>query len=657
MKLYTLKKNTEEKDFKINYKEELNQQQLNVVLNGDGKSLVLAGPGSGKTRTLVYRVAYLLENKVNPENILLLTFTNKASKNMMSRVEELLGYYPKGITGGTFHSIGASLLRRYPEVIGFKPNFSILDNEDSRQIIKDISAKLKPKKEKHFPNTSVIFFIISYCKNAQVPISEYIKKEYSYLVKFTSLIIRISDIYEERKKNSNAMDFDDLLFYWNKLVEKEGVSNYLKEKFKYILVDEFQDTNKIQFSIIKNLTNQDSNILVVGDDCQSIYAFRAAEIKNILDFPAHYKDSKQFKLEINYRSTPEIIDLINHSIKNNKNQFNKNLQPVKNSKIKPSLVHCKDTEQEAEFISQRILDLKEEGLSYNDIGVLFRADFHSANLELELMKRNIPYKKVGGLRFFEQKHIKDMTSFLKILSNKSDELAWKRVLCLFEGIGQVTAISIWTILSKSNNPIELIKKGFKINLSAKAQIGFSEFTNLIIKSAKKDEPAEIINLISDLFYKGYIKNHFPNYKERILDINQYINLVNQYNNLDKFLTDILLDSDLIGSDIKSNTQNEEDGLVTLTTIHKAKGLEWNSVFIISLAENRFPHERAYEEGTIEEERRLFYVACSRAMNELYLCIPMEDTTYWGGFTILKDSEFIQELPENVYEKWTLRDEG
>lgn len=655
MKVYNLKKEgTKERKFKIDYKNELNEQQLDVVMNGDGASLVLAGPGSGKTRVLVYRVAYLLEKGVKPEEILLLTFTNKAAKNMLNRVELLLGYSPKGLNGGTFHHVGGTILRKHAPTLGYGRNFSIIDNEDSRQIIKGIIAEMMPSKEQHFPKAGVIFSMISYSRNTGIPLKQCIEEKYSFDKKLTPTITSIANAYEENKKKSNLMDFDDLLIQWNNLLEIEAIRRFYSKKFKYMLVDEFQDTNPIQFQIIKKLSGEESHIMAVGDDCQSIYAFRGAEIKNILEFPKHYKNAKEFKLETNYRSTPEILNLINKSISNNKGQFKKNLKAVNKSKGKPAVVHCMDSEQEAEFICQRILELKEEGESYNGIGILFRADYQSAQLELELMKKGIPYRKRGGLRFFEQAHIKDLTSFLKIFSNSQDELAWKRSLCLFEGIGDSNVQKIWNELSKHDSPIDFIKSKESITLaSAKAARGWAEFRKIILgMKSEFGSPSEIAEAFFSSFYESYIKDNFPNFRDRILDIKQYINLADQYTSIERFLEDVLLDADLTGSESVSNKQ--EDEAVILSTIHQSKGLEWNSVFIISLAENRFPLERASRDDSIEEERRLFYVACSRAKNELYLCIPMEESTYWRGESILKDSRFIEELPSSVYEEWKIR---
>lgn len=649
-KIYTIRKDAEKKDFKIKYAEELNGQQADVVFNGDGAALVLAGPGSGKTRVLVYRVAYMIENGISPENILLLTFTNKAARNMLSRVEDLLGSHPKGLSGGTFHHIGNMILRKHASLIGFDNNFSIIDNEDSIQIIKGIIAATFSKKDKHFPSPGVVFSAISFSKNSKLSMEDSIKKKYDHLSKFTGEIKRIERAYEERKRRMGLMDFDDLLCNWERLLDVETVREHYIEKFKYILVDEFQDTNRLQLEIIKKLADVGrNNIMAVGDDCQSIYSFRAAEIRNILDFPEHYKNGKEFRLETNYRSTPEIMNLVNQSIKHNKNQFRKTLKTTNKSGRLPILARCRDSKQEAEFVCQRILELRDEGVPYNEIGVLFRADYQSVQMEMELAKRGIPFEKRGGLKFFEQAHIKDVTSFLKIFNNSRDELAWKRILCLFEGIGQATAAKIWDQLSRSGNPLESLRSNSFLN-AGKSPKGLAQFRR-IARSVNTPMPSGIINAFFEDFYREYLQEKYPNSRDRILDVKQFINLSDQYTGISSFLDDILLDADL-GRQDRSN----ESEAVILSTIHQAKGLEWKAVFVISIAEDRFPLSRVYADGTLEEERRLFYVACSRCGKELYLTVPMEDFTFWGGNQILKDSVFIQELPETCYEEWGIREE-
>ena len=413
---YILKNQEPNYGFKINYRAELNEEQYQVVTQGDGPCLVLAGAGSGKTRTLVYRVAYLLEKGANPNSILLVTFTNKAAREMTGRLELLLKDQVKGLWSGTFHHIGNRLLRTYGQAIGLNPNFNILDNEDSKSLIKACRQSVSLPNDKYFPKADLIHKIISLSVNSKNNISDLINRRFSQIDEnYIPLIEKIGNLYQARKKQANALDFDDLLSEWNRLLlESESVREKLAKQFKYILVDEYQDTNYIQGEIINHLAGDDQNVLVVGDDSQSIYSFRGAVVENILDFPKNFSQTKTFKLEINYRSTPEILGLANEPIRHNRHKFDKKLRTHKKSGERPALVALDSVDSQADFICQRILDLqKEQRINLNEIAVLFRAHFQSLELELAMNKRNIPYVMRGGLRFFEQAHIKDVVAYLE----------------------------------------------------------------------------------------------------------------------------------------------------------------------------------------------------------------------------------------------------
>lgn len=649
MKIYTLDRGTEQHN-RIDYATVLNEQQRAAVQHDARAALVLAGPGSGKTRVLVHRVAHLIEQGIKPEQILLLTFTNKAAKEMLRRTEELLGKKPRGLMGGTFHHVGNTLLRRHAAVVDLPSNFSIIDSEDSKQLMKDVIASTFPEQEKHFPSASVIHAILSFGANAQISIKECIEQRFKAYKKHTEAIELISRQYATRKKKSHLVDFDDLLLHWNTILDNEQILGHYRKTWKHVLVDEFQDTNKLQFSIIHKLTEDGGNsIMVVGDDCQSIYSFRAAEIANILEFPKRYDGCKEYRLEENYRSTPEIVTLVNKSIAHNSAQFKKVLKTDNKKGEKPAVVHCLDAEQEASFVGQRILELHSSGIPYKEIGALFRAEYQSAQLELELTRRGIPFIKRGGLRFFEQAHIKDITAFLKVINNEQDELAWKRLVCLFRGIGPSKAISIWSWVSATRDPLRHIK-GANMQLMVQAP-GWAEFKRVLAELPEGKNPSMLIDYFLHAFYEEYLKEQYANYKERLLDVRQYINLAFQYRDIQKFLEDILLDADLTSTG-ESDAPVEEDSVV-LSTIHQAKGLEWQGVFVLSLADERFPLERAYAEDTLEEERRLFYVACSRARHFLFLTVPMQEFTYWGGNKVLRDSIFIEELSPSCYENWQL----
>jgi DNA helicase-2/ATP-dependent DNA helicase PcrA len=663
MKEYKLKKeNTCPLNSKIDYKNELNEEQLDVVLNGEGPCLVLAGAGSGKTRTLVYRVAYLIEKGIDPKNILLVTFTNKAAKEMLNRVETLLKCQPKGLWGGTFHHIGNMILRRYAKILDYSNNFNILDTEDSKNLLKAVMGEMQINyKEKYFPKAEVILNIISFASNSQKPILDVITDKYNYLdPKLIPVIESIEREYQKKKLKTNVMDFDDLLTNWLKLLKKDkGVKAKLSAQFKYILVDEYQDTNKIQSEIIYELSAVHNNVLVVGDDCQSIYSFRAADINNILDFPNRLAKTQIFKLVTNYRSSHQILDLANHSIGNNLNQYKKELQTIKQGAVKPALVPTKDSYQQADFICQRILELQEEGESLNDMAILFRSSFQVMEMELELNKRNIPYVMRGGIRFFEQAHIKDVVAYLKIFANFKDELSWKRVLLLYEGIGPSNAERIWQEVVKYSDLQKAVGELLNLPFSTKVTHSLEQLNSLlgILLKQEKDFIATAIRQILKNNYEDYIKNNFENAKDRIEDLVQLANFALTYEKLEDFLSDVTLSESFKGETTEKYEEGPDEQIV-LSTIHQAKGLEWKHVFILGLVEGQFPHYKIYDRPQeIEEERRLFYVAVTRAKDELYLTYPIITTSYLTGTNINRPSVFVTELDSKLFEEWRVDDDN
>lgn len=655
-KIYKLKPDDKPLDLKIDYNGELNKEQLKVVTQADGPCLVLAGAGSGKTRTLVYRVAYLLEQGVKPENILLMTFTNKAAKEMLWRVESLLGYKPQGLWGGTFHHIGNRILRQHIKKLDYLANYSILDQEDSKDLLKSIIASHNLNKNKYFPKSTVIKNIISFSVNSGKNITTTYREHFSYLdKKLIAPIQKIVSAYQARKKELNALDYDDLLILWLKLIKKfPEIKKNLAKKFKYILVDEYQDTNHLQAQIVATLTSHHGNILVVGDDAQSIYSFRAADIENILSFPKKFKKTNIFKLETNYRSTPEILNLANSSIQNNLEQFSKKLKPIKASGLKPTLIPAPNNETQARFIVQRIIELTEEGKDLKDIAVLFRADYQALELELELNKKGIPYIKRGGIKFFEQSHLKDILAWLKIIYNPQDEIAWTRVLNLQPGIGRVGAQKIIQAKKKIN-----LAGGIKIKniFPDSLETAWQKFLN-IMKPLNVINPDNIPNLLQsvlDNFYSTYLTTNFENAIKRLEDLEQLINFSSTYKSLETFLSDTTLTENFQTEKvIPSEIYND---YLIISTAHQAKGLEWPVVFIINLVSGQFPHARAMNSAAeIEEERRLFYVACTRAKDQLYLIYPQVNYNQTYGLIFAKPSEFIQELDSHLYNEWQIENE-
>src|ERR1700733_1876754 len=459
---YVLKPFAPEVRLNIDYPRELNEQQLAAVTALPGPALVIAGAGSGKTRTLTYRVAYLLEQGIPADRILLLTFTNKAAGEMMRRVSDLIGQELRTLWGGTFHSIGARVLRSNAKALGYRRDFTILDRDDSKDLIKACVADTGIEtKGTHFPKPEVLNEIFSLAVNTHKSEQEILETQFSYFAQFAERIADISQRYAKRKRATNAMDFDDLLALWLKLLQENADAREMyQRRFQFILVDEYQDTNKLQGDLIDLLAARTQNVTVVGDDAQSIYAWRGANFLNILEFPKRYPNAKVFKIETNYRSTPEILKVANAAIAANVNQFTKVLTPSRKSGLKPALVACTDAAQQSAFICQRILELHEEGTSMNQIAVLYRSHFHALELQLELTKRQIPFSITSGIRFFELAHIKDATSFLKLVTNPRDEIAFKRIAQMHPGIAAKGADKLWRIFSaemehfhkKSQNP-------------------------------------------------------------------------------------------------------------------------------------------------------------------------------------------------------------
>ncbi len=634
----------------IDYKNKLNKEQYEVVTAGDGPCLVLAGAGSGKTRTLVFRVAYLIEKGVNPANILLVTFTNRAANEMLERVEKYLGFKPEKLWGGTFHRIGNQILRRYANKLGYERNFNILDQDDSISLVKHAMEEIGlSAKGQNFPKASIVQSMISFARNTNRDIRDVVENYYSYPDFISAKVEELFFEYDKKKKSANVMDFDDLLVNWLRLLENfPEVKDSLAKQFEYILVDEYQDTNYIQSEIIKNLASFHNNVLVVGDDSQSIYSFRAADVKNILNFPKLFANTKIYKIETNYRSTPQILDLANESISHNVDQFQKDLKAKREDHILPALIIARDDQHQAHLVSKRISQLYRDGVNYESMAVLYRATYQSAEIQLELSKQNIPYVVRGGMRYFEQAHIKDVISYLKVLANFQDEISWKRILNMYEGIGQKRADAIWKKIKSYNDLPSLLNDQLK--LTGKASISWGRISSafrhlLTLDKEQKGYMAEAIEFILEHGYEDYLKNAYENYRDRIDDLSQLINFVAKYADIDKLLADVMLSENFAGENEHSKQA------VVLSTIHQAKGLEWAVVFIVGLRDGYFPHQKSLENPReLEEERRLFYVAVTRAKDELNMLYPVRSFSYKFGEVFSKPSMFIRELDQSKYMK-------
>ena len=659
MKRYVIHKEVRGRIPQIKFEQELNEEQLAVVITDNGPILVIAGAGSGKTRVVTYRVAYLLDRGVSPNGILLLTFTNKAAREMLHRVEHLMKIDTRYIWGGTFHHIGNMVLRQHAEKVGFKKNFTILDNEDAKDLIEVVLKDSKiDRKERRFPKGAILKEIFSYSVNTMKDIETSTQERAPFFYDIKEEIELVSQNYREKKHAINAVDFDDLLFYWHKLLsDYDELRRLYALTFSHILVDEYQDTNKIQGEIVDFMGLINKNVMVVGDDAQSIYSFRGANFQNILDFPSKYPETKVFKLETNYRSTPEILSLANHSIGQNTKQFTKALKSIKKNGTIPVLAPLRDVVQQAEFVAQRVLELRDEGIALDNMAVLYRAHYHCMELQMEFTRRDIPFEIRSGLKFFEQAHIKDVIAFLRVMANPNDEVSWKRALKLFPKIGNRTAEHIYDFLQTLSNPYDAFiykriadkfKKIHKESIETWSRL-FSDLTKL----QDQEAPGDMISAVLNNGYIEYLKYNYPNYDTRLEDIGQLVNFSTKYQSVESFLSELSLMSGTSGEEILS--ANYEDERVILSTIHQAKGLEWKIVFIIWCAEGRFPNPRALDEGGLEEERRLFYVATTRAMDELYLCYPLLAFDKQVGHIILKPSRFVSELRSTDYEEWQIGD--
>jgi DNA helicase-2/ATP-dependent DNA helicase PcrA len=652
---------------RIDYAKELNEQQYAAVTAPPGPALVIAGAGSGKTRTLTYRVAFLLEQGIPPEAVLLLTFTNKAAKEMMQRVNDLLGGVLAGLWGGTFHSIGARILRRNALALGYEPDFSILDREDAKDLLQACLGEMKiDHKAEHFPKPDVLGDIFSLAINKDQPVEAVLKEQFDYFLPAAPHITQAHACYQARKKTANAMDFDDLLALWLRLLrEHPEVREEQQRRFQFLLVDEYQDTNKIQGALLDLLAARHGNIMVVGDDSQSIYSWRGAHFQNILKFPERHPKATVYRIETNYRSTPEILRLANAAIAANVHQFPKQLTAARPAGAKPALVACGDGAVQAAFVAQRILELHTQGRPLEKIAVLYRSHFHALELQLELTRRHIPFSITSGIRFFEQAHVKDVAAHLKFVVNPRDEAAFKRIVRLLPGVGAKSADRIWTAFQAGHSAAPgagLAKILVKITspVPKKAEEHWEQFTETIAQledGKARQSVASMIRLVLEAGYEKYMQEQFSNYRARQEDIEQLASFALQFESAEEFLTQLALQTN-IEAEATAPARRGEPGIL-LSTVHQAKGLEFDVVFIIMLCDGLFPAARAMEnlEGE-EEERRLFYVGLTRARDELYLTFPLIRVTRgsWAEQT-QQASRFLRELPGELLDRWQIRTRG
>jgi len=624
---------------KINYHQELNPAQLKAVESIQGPHLVIAGAGSGKTRVLVHRVAYLVEQGIAPEEILLLTFTRRSAEEMLRRASILLDERCKNVSGGTFHSFANMILRKYAKLLEISNNFTILDQADAEDAVNLVRTQLGfHKSEKRFPRKRAILEVISKSVNKSEKISCVLLDEYPQFIEFVEEIKKIRDEYNKYKRQKSLLDYDDLLvFLKNLLTKHETVRASLSAKYKYIMVDEYQDTNKLQAHIVCLLAAEHANIMVVGDDAQSIYSFRGANFKNIMDFPAIFKGTKIIALEENYRSTQPILNLTNAVIAQAKEKFQKNLYTKKQGGKTPVFIDCADENSQSTFVAEKILELREDGIALKDIAVLFRSGWHSNDLEIELTSRNIPFAKYGGQKFVEAAHIKDLVSYLRIAYNVLDQVSWLRALELIPRIGPKTATKI---IDSILDPPRL-EALWQNNDELKKLFELLKNVDL-----KRDSPAEVIARFLN-YYQPLLKIKYDDFNKRLNDLDSLLRIAQRYKTCEQFLVDLALEPPERML-VETVRRNKDDAPLTLSTIHSAKGLEWHTVFLIYVAEGHLPSYLSLSSAEqIEEERRLFYVAATRAKVNLFLLKPHIDRSPrsfadGGGSVLTQTSRFLEQ---------------
>jgi len=615
--------------------QELNEQQKQAVTAGDGPLLVVAGAGSGKTRTLAYRLSYLIQSGVSPEKILLLTFTRRAALEMVKRACSVLPGSTavlKKVWGGTFHATANRLLRLYHKAAGLSPDFTIMDQGDSADMLNVIRDDLQlAKGKRRFPKKNTCLAIYSRKVNSTNTLKSVLTEQFPWCGDWQKELSLLFKEYVKRKQKQSILDYDDLLLYWFYLLQSQEVASAIEKRFDHILVDEYQDTNKIQAGILQGMRQNNKNILAVGDDAQSIYSFRAAEVQNMLDFPKQFPGTQIITLEQNYRSSQAILETSNRIIAQAKNRYSKNMWSEKHAGVMPILITCKDEEHECQEVISRIIEHNEQGIALREQAVLFRASNHSAALELELTRRKIPFKKYGGVRFLEAAHIKDLMCILRVLENPQDEIAWFRILLLLTGIGPATARSAYTFLQENTFSFSKLSR---FSCPAAAHDEFALMCKLFNELHDKNlAPHSELERIAD-FYKPLVKNNYENAEVRIKDIEFLCELASGFKSRKKFLEELVLDPPNSTSDLAGSAPSEDD-VLTLSTIHSAKGAEWDVVYVIHASDGCLPSDRSVgNEKEIEEELRLAYVAMTRPRDFLYVSWPLKTYSKPGGWSDL-----------------------
>jgi DNA helicase II / ATP-dependent DNA helicase PcrA len=657
-KTYVLKRPVDEavpRTLSIDYAAALNSQQLAAVTAGEGPSLVIAGAGSGKTRTLVYRVAYLIDSGIDPSHILLLTFTRKSSQEMLDRAGELIGVRSERVRGGTFHSVANMLLRRYGRSIGLEPGFTILDRGDAEDLIALVRAQLGlNEKDKRFPRKGTIAEMFSKSENTLRPLDEIVVEEFDHFSDHLEALEQLQRGYQASKRQRQLVDYDDLLVLLRRLVmEDEGVRRTISSLYRYILVDEYQDTNRLQADVVRHLASTHQNVMVVGDDAQSIYAFRGATFKNIMEFPSLFPGTIIYKLEENYRSTQPILNLANTIIDAATEKYSKHLFTRKLDGPLPVLVEAAGENAQSRFIAQKILELREEGVSLSEMAVLFRSSFHSFDLEIELSRHGLPFIKRGGVKFIETAHVKDLLAHMRVVANPLDAVSWHRVLMLVEGVGPKKAQDVMAALVKSDKPYHALRE-----MTGRSGKGLKDLALTLESLAGSGDlrPAEQVNHIYE-YYLPILKTQYDDYPKRMRDLDHLQTIAEGYQEVETFLSDLALEPPE-GSVAGVEATDRDDERLVLSTIHSAKGLEWQCVFVIWIVDGRFPSVYSFSEDEgLEEERRLFYVSVTRAKRHLYLTYPINVFDRGSGMILSKPSRFLDPVLPGQLDQLVLMEEG
>jgi len=657
-KTYVLKRPVDEavpRKLSIDYAATLNSQQLAAVTAGEGPSLVIAGAGSGKTRTLVYRVAYLIDSGVDPSNILLLTFTRKSAQEMLERAGELIDARSQRVCGGTFHSVANLLLRRYGRSIGVEPGFTILDRGDAEDLIALVRSQLGlNEKDKRFPRKGTIMEMVSKSANTLRSLDEIILDEFSHFADHMEDLGRLQKAYQTAKRQRQLLDYDDLLVMLRELLLRdETARTTISRQYRYILVDEYQDTNRLQAEVIRQLASTHNNVMIVGDDSQSIYGFRGATFKNIMEFPTLFPGTTMYKLEENYRSTQPILNLANCIIDEATEKYTKRLFTRKIDGPLPSLVEAAGENTQSRFIAQKILELREEGVPLSEVAVLFRSSFHSFDLEIELSRKGLPFIKRGGVKFIETAHVKDLLAHVRVIANPLDTISWHRVLMLVEGVGPKKAQDLLAALVKSDRPFQTLRE-----VTGRSSVGLKNLANTLEGLTGTDDlrPAHLVSHAYE-YYLPILKEQYDDYPKRTRDLDHLHTIAEGYPSVDEFLADLALEPP-DGSGVDVDAPDRDDERLVLSTIHSAKGLEWQCVFVIWVVDGRFPSVYSFiADDELEEERRLFYVAVTRAKRHLFLTYPINVFDKGSGMLLSKPSRFLDPVTPALLDQLVLVEEG